>query len=215
MNILLVSATYFEVDFKKIGNSVLQPGVNISELITGVGLPNAMYRLTEAVLNIKYDFIIQAGIAGSFNNNLALGEVIIIEEDTFADIGVNENGSFSNLFNLGFADKDEMPFTNGWLKNNTVINIDLPDCCGITVNTITNDKAVIATQAKLYNADVESMEGAALHYVCLLNNIPFLQLRSISNAVGERDKSKWKMAEAIDNLNEELPQVLYNIIHSR
>jgi futalosine hydrolase len=213
MNILLVSATYFEVDFKKIGNSVLQPGVNISELITGVGLPNAMYRLTEAVLNIKYDFIIQAGIAGSFNNNLALGEVIIIEEDTFADIGVNENGSFSNLFNLGFADKDEMPFTNGWLKNNTLINTHLPCHRGITVNTINSDKTVIANQVKLYNADVESMEGAALHYVCLLNNIPFLQLRSISNAVGERDKSKWKMAEAIDSLNEALPQVLYNIIH--
>ena len=53
-----------------------------------------------------------------------------------------------------------------------------------------------------FNPGIESMEGAALHYVCLLQKVSFLQLRSISNMVGERDKSKWAMKEAINNLNE-------------
>jgi futalosine hydrolase len=35
------------------------------------------------------------------------------------------------------------------------------------------------------------MEGAALHYTCLMEKIPFMQLRSISNYIAERDKSKW------------------------
>jgi futalosine hydrolase len=48
------------------------------------------------------------------------------------------------------------------------------------------------------------MEGAALHYVCLQENIPFVQIRSVSNYVGERDKTKWKIQEAIENLNREL-----------
>ncbi len=48
------------------------------------------------------------------------------------------------------------------------------------------------------------MEGAALHYVCLQEQIPFVQIRSVSNYVGERDKTKWKMKEAIENLNTEL-----------
>ena len=43
---------------------------------------------------------------------------------------------------------------------------------------------------------IESMEGAALHYVCLMEKIPFLQIRSISNYIGERDKKKWNMKDA-------------------
>jgi futalosine hydrolase len=35
-------------------------------------------------------------------------------------------------------------------------------------------------------------------------NIPFVQIRSISNYVGERNKQKWKLKEAVQNLNKEL-----------
>jgi futalosine hydrolase len=52
------------------------------------------------------------------------------------------------------------------------------------------------------------MEGAALHYTCLMENIPFIQLRAVSNFVGERDKNKWKMKEAIAVLNEKLRRIL-------
>ncbi len=48
------------------------------------------------------------------------------------------------------------------------------------------------------------MEGAALHFVCLRERIPFLQLRTISNKIGERDKTKWNIGLAILNLNAEL-----------
>jgi futalosine hydrolase len=48
------------------------------------------------------------------------------------------------------------------------------------------------------------MEGAALHYVCREANIPFIQVRAISNYVGERNKEHWKIKEAIDSLNEHL-----------
>jgi futalosine hydrolase len=48
------------------------------------------------------------------------------------------------------------------------------------------------------------MEGAALHYVCLMEEIPFLQIRSVSNLLGDRDKKGWKLKEAIEELNESL-----------
>ena len=52
------------------------------------------------------------------------------------------------------------------------------------------------------------MEGAALHYVGLMEKIPFIQLRAVSNYTGERNKKKWKMKEAIVNLNNELIRLL-------
>ena len=54
------------------------------------------------------------------------------------------------------------------------------------------------------------MEGAALHYVCLMEKIPFIQLRSISNYIGERNKKKWNMQESINNLNEHLIRLIKN-----
>lgn len=58
---------------------------------------------------------------------------------------------------------------------------------------------------------IESMEGAALHYVCLMEKIPFLQIRSISNHIGERDKRKWNMKEAILRLNQEIIRLTENL----
>ena len=56
------------------------------------------------------------------------------------------------------------------------------------------------------------MEGAALHYVALQEKIPFLQMRSLSNFVGERDKSKWVMDIVIVNLNIELERIITKIL---
>jgi futalosine hydrolase len=56
----------------------------------------------------------------------------------------------------------------------------------------------------VFDPAIESMEGAALHYVCLMENIPFLQIRSISNYIGERNKKKWDMMDSIVNLNKAL-----------
>ena len=55
------------------------------------------------------------------------------------------------------------------------------------------------------------MEGAALHYVCLMENIPFLQLRAVSNFVGERNKANWEIGEAIHHLNEKLKSIIQQL----
>ncbi len=58
---------------------------------------------------------------------------------------------------------------------------------------------------------VESMEGAALHYTCLEEGIAFLQLRAVSNTVGERNKTKWDIRAAIDGLNDRLIRLLQDL----
>ena len=65
------------------------------------------------------------------------------------------------------------------------------------------EKYLKCTQMLLVISEViESMEGAAFFFVCRQFNLPCLQLRSVSNNVGERDKSKWKMQDALQNLSE-------------
>jgi futalosine hydrolase len=82
---------------------------------------------------------------------------------------------------------------------------------GVTVNEITTEEKRIAYYKNNLEAKIETMEGAALHYVAMMENIPFIQLRSISNYIGERDKTNWTLSESISNLNIALRSVLQKV----
>lgn len=204
MNLLIVAATDFEIE------PFLKENIPADILITGVGTPATVFHVTKKLFAKKYDLAIQAGIAGAFNHQLKLSEVVAVKEETFADLGIEENGKLYSLFEKGFMNENEFPFENGWLKNNHLIleKINLPYAKGITVNKIGDDILQNKMIEEKFSADVESMEGAAFHYVCLQQQINFLQLRSISNYIGERDKSKWELRNAIENLNTELLKII-------
>ena len=52
---------------------------------------------------------------------------------------------------------------------------------------------------RLYGAVCENMEGAAAAQVAVIYRVPFAELRGISNVVGPRERSSWKIDEAADN----------------
>jgi len=200
----MVAATEMEI------NPFLKQNDKPDILITGLGAPAMIYHLTKKILSKNYDVVIQAGIAGTFNDCFNLEEVVLVKEDTFADLGMDESGCFNTLFEAGFLNKNDFPFNDGWLVNNHSFfeKTTLPIAKAITINKITNDNLQIKKIQQKFTAEVESMEGAAFHYVCLQQKIPFLQLRGISNVVGERDKAKWAIKNAVENLNKELLKII-------
>jgi futalosine hydrolase len=207
MNLLIVSSTKAEIE------PFLKENIDADILITGVGIPSTVLHLTKKLLQKNYDLAIQAGVAGTFNDRFKLSEVVLIKQDTFADLGIEENGKLYSLFDKGFIDENDSPYTGGWLVNNHLIfeKTTLPVAKGITVNKISNDHSQNKILSDKFAADIESMEGAAFHYVCLQQQINFLQLRSISNHVGERDKTKWELKNAIDHLNQQLLKIIKKI----
>jgi futalosine hydrolase len=213
MEVLLCAATRFEID-PTIQYLASQNIKNIDILVTGVGLIAATYHITKAVYQKRPQLILQAGIAGALDTNLKLGSVVIIESETIGDLGVMEQGSFRSLFDMKFVQENDAPWTNATLLNATGIldELLLPRVKGISINEITTLPSRIDHYKNNMGASVESMEGAALHYVGLMENIPFLQVRSLSNFVGERDKSKWHIKEAIENLNKELIPIISKFV---
>ena len=183
-------------------------------LVTGVGMTAATYAITKAVLTSQPDFILQAGVAGSLDTVLEPGQTVLVKEEFIGDLGANEKTGFASVFDLGLLQKDEKPWTGGKLVNsgNLVYVTGLEAVSAVTVNEISTHPERI----RLYRnqgARIESMEGAALHYVALKENISFLQLRSISNFVGERNKSNWQMSRAIDELNRNLQDLLTKLLN--
>ena len=174
---------------------------------TGVGMLATAVSLTRLVMEEKPDLIIQAGIAGCFDTSLALGKVVVVNEESLADMGVEEDGKWKDIFDLKLEKSSYHPFErrklpNTWLPKFNLLN--LPEVPAITINEISINKERIQQLIKKYSPVIESMEGAALHYVCREMNIPFVQIRAISNYIGERNKANWKMKEAIDHLNQVL-----------
>jgi futalosine hydrolase len=182
-------------------------------LIAGVGVPDTIFHLQKKIAQSKFDFIIQAGIAGTFNSQFQLAQTVVVKQDTFGDLGMEENNQFTSVFNSGFSDKNKFPFNNGWLinENEIIDELKLPKAVAVTVNKISDNPLQKKQLEDCFHPDIESMEGAALHYICLQEKIPFIQLRSISNEVSIRDKSKWKMKEAIENLNIEIEKLVQHL----
>jgi futalosine hydrolase len=52
------------------------------------------------------------------------------------------------------------------------------------------------------------MEGAAVYYVCLQEGVPFVEIRTVSNAVGESDSSKWQTSLALNSLLQVCKEIL-------
>jgi futalosine hydrolase len=203
MRLLIVAAT--EMEIKPFLNHFAGDADTFGYLITGVGLVATAYALARHLQLNKYDFVLQVGVAGCYGRKLNLGDVVFVNSDQFGDLGAEDHADFLDIFELGLADRDKAPFAAGRLvasMDGTSLQIDLPGVKGLSVNTVSGNERTIALRTKKYGCEIESMEGAAFHYVCRQEGVPFAQVRAISNYVTPRDKSLWKMKEAIVNLNE-------------
>lgn len=213
MKLLLVAATEAEIapvlEYLQRNWPVRQDNIyskddkQVTICISGIGMAATTYYLTKQ-LNKQYDFALQAGIAGSFDRDLKLGQIVFVNSEQYGDLGAEDHYKFLDVFDLDLLKPGSPPFSGKELV--PIISafhekIDLQKVKGLTINTVAGSEFTIQARIDKFAAQVESMEGAAFHFVCLKENIPFAQVRSISNYVEPRDKSKWKMKEAIIALN--------------
>jgi len=216
MKILIVSATFKEIEplinnfhFEKLIQHNLKTysyrNSSIDVLISGVGMVAMAYQLGKALAQHKYDFVFNFGIAGSFNSEIKIGEVVNIVSEKFADFGAEDGEMFLSVFEMGLIDPNQFPFKDKRLPNNlqfTIYNLQfIKRVKGITVNTVSGNENSIKKMLLQFPADVETMEGAAFHFVCLSEKIPFAQIKSISNFVEKRNKKNWNIPLALENLS--------------
>jgi len=226
MKILVVAATRLEIEpfLQALGkpgsleDSLFHFRENsrvIDLLVTGVGMVATAYQLGRLFAAGKYDFAINAGICGSFNRNITVGEVVNVITDSFGDMGAEDNDSWIPLPDLKLFIADKELFTSIETNNSpgafSKLTGNLRPVKGVTVNTVHGNEESIRRFHNRTNADIESMEGAAFIYACSMAKTEWLQLRSISNFVEPRDRSRWDIPLAISNLNRELSKVVIGL----
>jgi len=222
VKILIVSATEKEIiplinsltasSPRNESNRYSYKNIIIDILVTGIGSVFTTFFLTQKLIQDKYDLIINAGIAGSFSSFHKIGDVVYVHSDQFADLGIEDENSFSTLFEKGFISKSSFPFQEGILvnpikiKNSLITGLKQVDA--ITVNTTHGKNESIELFKHKFDADIETMEGAAVFYVCLQQRVRFVQIRAISNYIKSRKIAEWDIPLAIENLNKKLFELL-------
>lgn len=224
MRILLVAATTLEIGpfltkITPLGETSGQvthwqfKNTLIDVLISGIGMLQTAYHLGKQIAGTKYDVAINAGIGGSYADQLVVGEVVHVTEECIPEMGAEDGEEFLSLFDLGLMDPDNPPHDKGRLINEFVPKSErlarIRTVKGATTNTIHGGTGSTPKIISMYNPETESMEGAAFLYICLSEHIPSAQIRSISNYVADRDKSRWNIELAVKNLN----RILWEIVN--
>jgi futalosine hydrolase len=206
MNILLVAATKSEVEplLKELVKVPAEAGFNLGRLrvkclISGVGMFATTFAMAKELSIQPYDLAINAGIAGSFDRDFSLGQVLHVTDDNFADFGVEDGNQFISMNDLGLGLNHYEPIDPN-LKSSSLDRIT--KARAITVNKVHGDEMSISATAARLNPQLESMEGAAFFYACSQFSLPSVQIRAVSNYVERRNRDQWNIPLAIDNLNQ-------------
>jgi futalosine hydrolase len=223
LNILIVTATSTEAEvIGKIKGIQIIPGgylighIKISLLVAGVGSVSTAWEMQKWIsANERPDVAINAGIAGSFKEEIKIGDVVMPLADCFADSGVEDGDKFLTLSEAGLSDANQFPFTDGVIRTDPLyrglMNGIVKPVNAITVNTATGSEATRDRLVKKYNPDIETMEGATFFYICSRERIPFLALRAISNIVEIRNRDKWDIKLALSSLEEKMNEVILTL----
>lgn len=170
-------------------------GRKLSLVRTGVGPVNAAFALTRFLTTHSANAVISCGVGGAYpGSNFEPGEVVCAESEIYGDLGAESPDGFLDMKALGF------PVIAGTEPIFTRIPMDLFPAprrvpfvtCSMCTGTDATARAIVARTG----GAVESMEGAAIAHVARLMDVKVGEVRGISNPVGNRDKTAWRLREA-------------------
>ncbi|MEY4530147.1 MAG: futalosine hydrolase [Deinococcota bacterium] len=171
-------------------------------IVSGIGAVNAALSTQAALLEQRADLVLSVGIAGAYpNSGLELTNVIVSSALVYAGFGV-QNGS--RVEALGFPIAPDifqvLPVWNKALDYARVARLEY----GVitTLETVTTNNARAKAIEQQFSARAEAMEGAGVAQAALRFDLPCLELRSISNLVG--DRKNWQLQAALGTLAQTL-----------
>lgn len=197
-DILWVAATEAEL----VG---LAPGAR--SVATGVGPAAAAAGLAMELARGSDCRVVGIGIAGAFRDRgVDLLQVVRVDSERFLDLGTETESGFRALWDLEIPGVRvlERYRMDPWSRLDFLSGVDGGTC---STCTGTLDTALVRART---GVDLESMEGAAWALVSSRFGVPFHQVRAISNWVGPREKSGWRIAEALGSLEASVQQIWSN-----
>ncbi|MFD3917450.1 futalosine hydrolase [Streptomyces sp. NPDC058595] len=146
-----------------------------------------------------YDLVVSTGIGGGFQPLAPLGSLVVADAIVAADLGAETPGGFLPVDELGFGRTVHLPPPG--LTARIAHLLDAVHAPVLTVSTVTGSAARTGElTARHPRAAAEAMEGFGVAEAAAAYGLPVIEIRAISNAVGPRDRSAWRIGPALDAL---------------
>jgi futalosine hydrolase len=192
-----------------------QTGAGLVDVICGGVGPVAAALSTAAALGaaaalsqqVGYQLVLAAGIGGGFGS-AGPGSLVVADAVVLADLGAETaDGGFSPLSELGWG---EVRFgLDRALTAELAARAEASIGAVLTVSTVTGTAARAEALHKTHpDALAEAMEGAGVYQAARRANLPFAELRAISNRVGPRDRDSWQIGPALSALGRAFGRIL-------
>ncbi len=130
--------------------------------------------------------VISAGVAGGFAGRAGIGDVVVADRVVHADLGVDSPDGFAPL-DPSLAGPAAVPLAAGLVAAAATRT-------GAIVGPILTVSTVLAAA---HRPVAEAMEGAGVLAAARAHDIPFLEVRTVSNLVGRRDRDGWDLPAAL------------------
>ncbi|MDQ0207762.1 futalosine hydrolase [Alkalicoccobacillus murimartini] len=172
--------------------------------LTGVGPTKAAARTATELATHSYTFVINAGVAGGFKGKADIASTVVASSIVAADLGSESEEGFLPVDQLGLGSPEVLPDLNKAQKLTKKLeglgaSVTLAPILTLATVTGTNE-----TTTQLMNrfptAAAEAMEGHGVAVAAELANVPVLEVRTISNQVGPRDRDAWRIKDALQEL---------------
>lgn len=159
----------------------------------GVGKVNAARTVQILIDNFDIQNIINIGSAGAVNEKLNVQDIVIAKDLVQYDFDITQVGNYEKgeICEIGkFIKSDEKLIK---LCEKTINQMENKEF-NIKIGTIASADMFCADPKKAckirkeFNAECVEMEGAAIAQVCMLDNIPFLVIRGISDTPNGNNK---------------------------
>lgn len=183
--------------------------------IAGVGPIAAAANTAVQLTKNKYQLVISAGIGGGFQGRAEIGDLVIASEIISGDLGAQSGEGFLSLDKLGFGSNyipvpEELPKRIQTALLTSEFDVHIGPIVTLSTATGTLETAQ-QLEARYPTICAEAMEGFGVAYAAQQAGIPVLELRSISNKVGPRQRELWNIPAALQTLKQScsiLPEVL-------
>ncbi|WIY77884.1 futalosine hydrolase [Streptomyces anulatus] len=214
MRVLVVTAVPVERDavtraFGGTPETMALPGTELHRLgafdvLAGGAGPAAAAAATAFALasaSAPYGLVVSAGIGGAFTPLTPLGSLVVASDIVAADLGADTPDGFLPVTALGFGrDRFTAPPT---LVREVAAATGAAAGPVLTVSTVTGTaERAGALLAAHPGALAEAMEGFGVAEAAARAEVPVLELRAVSNAVGPRDRDAWRIGDALAALTD-------------
>lgn len=179
--------------------------------VSGVGLVNAAMCAGALFGRTDVTGMVNLGIAGAYDvEEFPLGSSGYAWKEIWPEYGLLDEDGNVDPKAIGFA-QGTVGNRPVWdqLKLNPVndaarMDLHLPSDSGraasVTVSSVTGTPSRAGWLKTACSADLENMEGFAFAFGCMQRDLPFLELRAVSNLVGSRYEEDWDLKGAFREL---------------